>query len=628
MIKFSSNPILFKIGYVNGEQFETVTSASGVLGSAFHHAMEVYSGGTDIPVGNEAEGIELGLKAGMEYLENYNDGFINWTEAIPNKQKLFERFTFLFQEYVKQIPWDNGAVAIEAELKHSVNVEWRGERLVLPVPLKGRIDKVFREDKKLKLKDYKTCSQYSRTDKIDGAKMLQAVSYYLLAYAEYGEAPYSMIFEEAKYTKNSDGSPQVRQYEMVFAENDLWFDFFFRFYEDMTRGLNGEMVYVPNVHTLFDNEISIIAYIHRLDVTEEAARLMKKHQVSTVTDLLKKQIQSAGHMRQFMKAVEKQMVEAKNINYQTMKNEDRIKTKLMEHGVVLQFDRLVEGASVDLYQYMPSIGVKMSKIESFGADVEQVLGVAGVRILAPIPNTSLVGFEVPRKTRTFPALPKAKGFDLAIGQTIMGKDRRFDIRMAPHLLIAGATGSGKSVFLGNLVKQLAAIKSVKLHLFDPKMVELIEFASLPSVIEYETGPLEILQSLRGLITIMNGRYKLMQESRAKSIEGMKGWDYRFVVIDEFGDLFQHREIQDAVLILAQKGRAAGIHLIIATQRPSVDIVSGTIKANFPVKVAFKTAKSTDSVVILDELGAEKLLGRGDMLFYGEEGIERLQGYRA
>ncbi len=599
--------------------------ASAVLGSAFHYAMEVYSGGSDtLLVSNEAEAIECGLKAGMDYLDKYNDGFINWSKTIPNKQKLFDLLTFLFRSYVEQNTWQDNIIAVEKEIKRTIDIEWKGQQLSLPVPLKGFIDKIYREDGKLKIKDYKTCYAYSNPEKIDGAKMLQAVTYYLLAYAEYGEEPHSVTFEEVKYTKNSDGTPQVRQYEMVFADNELYFDFFFRFYEDMTKALNGEMVYVPNVNAMYDNEVSIVAYIHRLDIAEEQAALMKKHKVTNVTDLLKKEIQSAGNMRKLMKAVEDQFVSAKNIDYSTMKNEERIQTKMMEHGMMLQFHSVIEGSTVDLYRFTPSIGIKMSKVTGYVADVEQVLGVTGVRVLAPIPSTTFVGFEVPRAVRTFPSPAEQDGFNIAIGETIDGHVRRFDIREAPHMLVAGSSGSGKSVFLNAIIPQLAKVGDI--HLFDPKIVELVQFKELAE--EYKTDSIDIMTSLVALVGLMERRYKELSNLGKRNIAGTQ-MSYKFVIIDEFGDLaISNSELTNIILRLAQKGRAAGIHLIIATQRPSVDVINGTVKANFPTKVVFKTAKEVDSRVVLDEKGAEKLLGKGDMLFAGDNGIERLQGYNA
>lgn len=626
IIKFSSNPLLFKIQYVNRDRFDTTMNISGVIGSTFHHAMHVYSGGSEeyLP-SNESEAIEYGLKAGMDYLDKYNDGFITYSKDVPNKQKAFDLFSYAFNSYVQYAPYGkNEVIAVEDEIKEEIDVEWRGKKLTLPVPLKGFIDMVYKEDGKLKIKDYKTCRSFSNPEKIDGAKIIQAVTYYLLAYAKYKEEPYSVTFEEVKLTKNQDGSPQVREYEMVFAENELYFDFYFRIYEDITRALNGEMVYVPNVHTLFDNEVSIVSYIHRLDVAEDMAKLMKKHKVSNVSDLLKKQIQSAGNMRKLMKSVEANFITSKNIDYTKMKTEEKIQTKMLEHGMALQFDSVINGPQVDLYCYNPSIGLKMARLKGYVADIEQVIGKSGIRVLAPIPNSTMVGFEVPRDERTFVKLPKGQGFEISIGQTIMNQPRRFDIRNAPHMMVAGASGSGKSVFLNSVIEQLGKIENVDLHLFDPKLVELSQYEDI--AVEYQSDAKKINAALYNMVELMNTRYKKMQKAGVRNISDMPDERYHIVVIDEFGDLILSENVQQSVLAIAQKGRAAGIHLIIATQRPSTDVIKGTIKANFPTKVVFRTAKAIDSQVIIDEPGAEKLLGKGDMLFAGEHGIERLQGY--
>lgn len=625
MTKFSTNPILFKIEQINRERFETAMGASGVLGSAVHKALEVYYVGSDklIPT-NEAEAIKYGLEAGMEFLDLYNDGYINFSQTIPNKQKLFDLLTFCFTEYVKQMPYvPDQVIAAEEMIKQSIDVDWKGQRLTLPVPLKGYLDRIQRTDGKLKIIDYKTCYSYANPDKIDGAKILQAVIYYLLAYAKYGEEPYSVIFQEVKYTKNADKSPQVREYEMVFSENEQFFDFFFRFYEDITRSLNGESVYVPNVHALYDNEVAIVAYIHRLDDTEETAKLMKKHKVTNVSDLLKKQIQSAGNMRKLMKSVEASFVSAKNLNYEDMTNPEKIQTKMLEHGMMLQFDSVISGPSFDLYRYTPSIGLKMARIEGYVADVEQVLGTAGIRVLAPIPGTSFVGFEVPRKDRRFPSLPKGSGFELAIGETVNGDVRRYDLRKAPHMLVAGASGSGKSVFLHSLIKQLMATTRVDLHLFDPKLVEFAEYDG--KVKDYQTDPTAIARAFQALVVEMNERYERLKEKGVKNIADTQ-MRYQIIIVDEFADIKDRPSISESIRLLAQKGRAAGIHIILATQRASTKIVDGDIKINFPVKVVLRVAKSVDSRVMIDEDGAEKLMGMGDLLFATEEGMERLQGY--
>lgn len=688
MRALSTNPILFKIKYLNRDTIDTASNISGVLGNAFHNAMNVYYGGSDVlvPV-NEAEAIEYGLKAGMEFLSNYNDGFINFSKTIENKQKALELFSFCFQEYIKKYPYKKESViSTEDKIIEKVEVEWRGKILNLPIKLKGYIDLVERDEKgRIIITDYKTCYNFSDPEKIDGAKILQAVENFLLVYAKYGEEPYSIKYKEVKYTKNRDGGSQVREYELVFKENDLFFDFYFRFYEDVVRALNGEMVYLPNVDAIFDNEVAIVSYIHRLDVSEETAKLMKKHNVENISDLLKKEIQSAGNMRKLLKQVEEKFVSAKNINYDKMSMEQKIQTKMLEFGIMLQFDSKIEGATVDLYRYTPSIGVKMAKLRNYVDDIEQITGVADIRVLAPIRGTKLVGFEIPKPNRTFPDLPKVSGFNIAIGVDIMGKDRVFDIRQAPHLLIAGSTGSGKSVLISNIVRQLRELKKTEIHLYDPKIVELKLHINDHNVKEYKSDVIEIQKSLAGMLSEMDKRYKVLSNAGVRNIEDYSSkMNYKFLIVDEFADLsaqtkdglvewkfcehhlkldsdtrgeiteimytkksLRKREIEikeevqnceeckkhiypsvsESILRIAQKGRACGIHLVVSTQRPSVDIITGTIKANFPTKIALRTARAIDSNVIIDIDGAEKLKGKGDMLFSSIDGVERLQGYK-
>ena len=311
-----------------------------------------------------------------------------------------------------------------------------------------------------------------------------------------------------------------------------------------------------------------------------------------------------------------------------MTTEEQIKMKLAEHGLAVEFDSKVQGNSVELYRYEPSIGLKMSKIASYAKDIEQVVQKSGIRILAPIPNSGLIGFEVPLKERTYPSLPTTRDFDVALGKTVMNETRRFDIRQSPHMLVAGSSGSGKSVFLNGLIKQLLNIPRVELHLFDPKQVELIGFEGERKVVEYQSHHASIATSLELLVEEMEARYKTLKEAGVKSIEGVSDMRYKFVIIDEFADLGMKTQVGSLIQLLAQKGRACGIHLIIATQRASTSIISGDIKVNFPTRAVFRMSKSIDSRVMLDEDGAEKLLGKGDMLFASDAGVERLQGFNS
>jgi hypothetical protein len=628
MVSFSTNPVLFKIKYINHDVFDTTSGIAGVIGKSFHLAMNVYYGGSDeVIISSESEAIEYGLKAGMDFLNAYNDGFIEYSVTIPNKQKALEILSFCFNSYIKESAYNHESIiSTEEKIVEQVSVLWRGKTITLPIRLKGYMDKVERtEEGKIRIVDYKTCHTFSSPDRIDGAKILQAIEYYLLAYAHYGEEPYSLMYEEIKYTKNKDGSPQVRRYEIVYADNDLYFDFYFRFYGDMIRALNGEMVYVPNVRELFDNEVAIISYIHRLDIASETAEKMRNNRVENLTELLKKEIQSTANVRRLMKAVESKFTTAKNIDYKKMTIEEKIGTKMMEFGIMLSFDSKIEGATVDLYRYFPSIGVKMARLRSFVDDIEQVIGIAGIRVLAPIPNSNLIGFEVPRAVRTYPNLPEGTAdFELAIGQTVHGEVRRFDVRKSPHILVAGSSGSGKSVFLHSIIRQLIKLPNVDLHLMDPKQVEFLQYDE--QVNEYRHSPDGIKASLEDLIAEMENRYNQMKKLKIKSIEESKKFKYKFIIIDEYADLKFRTDIDSNIKVLAQKGRACGIHLIIATQRASTKIIDGDVKMNFPTKVVFRMGKEVDSRVMIDEPGAEKLLGKGDCLFAGEWGTERLQAY--
>lgn len=625
-VKFSTNPIMFKINYINGERIETTNNIASVIGQAFHYAMELKE--AEETIINGLDPIKTGLEGGLRFIEEFSEGMINYSSVVKNKQKAQELFAFAYASYLKdKEDTKETIVSCEEMIETSVDVSYRDKKLILPVPLKGYIDKIVRDEEgRLKVIDYKTSMKFSDPEKIDGSKIIQAVQYYLLVYAQYGEEPYSITFEEVKMSKNRDGGAQLKCYEIVYAENEQFFDFYFRLYDDMTRAINGEMVFVPNIMTFWDNEVSIVAYIHRLDNQEEVANLMREMQVSNITELLKKQIHNAGNMRKFLATAEKHFISSKSLNYDSMTIEERIVTKLMEHGMMIKYEDTISGLSVNLYRFNPSIGLKMGKLMSYSADIEQAVGSANIRVLAPIPNSTLVGVEVPKTERGFPGVaPKTEGFELAMGVDIFGETKFFDVRKAPHLLVCGASGSGKSVFLNSVISQL--IGKCELYLFDPKRVELSQFEK--EATQYLDDHETISIALEDIVKDMEARYRKMKELGVRTIEGTD-IPYRFVVIDEFGDLTIgsefSKDIMKNITLLAQKARACGIHMIISTQRPSVDIITGTIKNNFTTKAVFRVGRSVDSQLVLDEAGAEKLLGMGDMIFASDEGRVRLQGF--
>ena len=619
---------MFKVNNINGDYFETTSKAKSVLGTALHKAMEAYfgGGGHSTPA-DDGEAIMYAHQVGLDFLNAYSDGLIEWDNIVPNRAKFQERYAFCFFGYIKELGYGTEIkeiLMVEKTLKYKVEVEGK----VLPVPLKGIPDLVYRDaEGRIKIRDHKFTGKHSAEDDIDPAKLIQAAFNYFLVYAELGEPPYSIMFSEYKTTENQDKTKrQCQNYEMIYGETPLLFEFFYRMYEDITDALLGKQVYVPNFNAFYDKEVGILAYIHKLDVDSVRDAEFKKMNVDNITDFLKKKIQKKGAMKKYLDAVATKFVSASTLNYENMTMQEQIKAKLAEHGLGVEYHSMVVGSAITLYCYEPSVGLKMGKIASFVKDIELATKTSGIRILAPIADSGLIGFEIPNKVRTFPTeIPKSEGFNLAIGIDIMGQVVRMDIREAPHVLVAGSSGSGKSVFLHSIIRQLMAVDGVELHLFDPKRVELKEYEG--RVAEYQSNHRDITISLSMIEKEMEKRYELMEKMKIKNISEAADIPYKFVIIDEYADLALKEQTGQYVQSLAQKGRACGIHVIIATQRASTKIISGDIKVNFPTKVVLKMSKEVDSRVMLDEEGAEKLLGKGDLLFVDESGkTQRLQGF--
>lgn len=676
--KFCSNPFMFLMNYKQRVYLDSARNISGVMGNAGHAGLEAYQGGNDAyPVSNEEEGMVAALEVAEKYIEEMPEGFINFSTTIPTKAKAIEKVIFALNSYFNEVGWREDleeVVGTEAGLKHYIDIEYKGKRIQLPIALKGFIDLVIRrvpegkKKKRLSPLDYKFVRSFSKPDKIDGAKMIQAIEYFLLAYAEYGEEPYSMIYREIKHSKSRDGV-QVQEYEFVYAEHKLMFDFYFRLYDDMTKAIHeNKMVYVPNINDIFDADISIIAYTHRLDKEEEVAIMMEEEQVDTITELLKRKLEKKNAMGDVIKSIQDKFAEAKSINYSKMKNiEEKIKMKLLTLGVSTNFVEKIHGASVDRYLFRLGTGNKLREVRSKAEDVALVLGVDSVVIDAQKGMSETVYVDVPVTERKFfDSLPQADGYNLAMGVSIMGEVVRKDVRDFPHMLVAGSTGSGKSVFIEALLQQLKNVDETKLVLIDPKGTEMSHLKKDKSV-EYYTSDIELAETrLKWEVIEMNMRFELLERHGVKDFEKLpknvkKKLGREFIIFDEFGDFIAQdykikrtktknkthigtkgketysaditeyevnisQEILKHIQLLSQKARAAGIHMIIATQRPSVDVITGAIKANFPAKAVFRVAKSIDSRVVMDEDGAEKLLGKGDFLLSTDSGVERLQGY--
>lgn len=318
----------------------------------------------------------------------------------------------------------------------------------------------------------------------------------------------------------------------------------------------------------------------------------------------------------------------------------KLQDTLTAFGVNVKVTDVSCGPSVTRYELQPEQGVKVSKITALTDDIKLNLAAADIRIEAPIPGKAAVGIEVPNKKNLmvyFRDLIENKDFNehqsklaFAVGKDIGGQTMISDIAKMPHLLIAGATGSGKSVCINTLIMSIlykAKPSEVKLIMVDPKVVELSVYNGIPHLLlPVVTDPKKAAAALNWAVAEMNRRYKLFSDMKVREIKGFNKkvgkdspeWMPQIVIIvDELADLMMvsSKEVEEAICRLAQLARAAGIHLVIATQRPSVNVITGLIKANVPSRIAFAVSSQVDSRTILDGAGAEKLLGKGDMLFF-------------
>ncbi|MER2152779.1 MAG: DNA translocase FtsK [Solibacillus sp.] len=339
-------------------------------------------------------------------------------------------------------------------------------------------------------------------------------------------------------------------------------------------------------------------------------------------------------------------------------NAKKLEQTFLSFGVKAKVTQVHLGPAVTKYEVMPDTGVKVSKIVSLQDDLALALAAKDIRIEAPIPGKSAVGIEVPNSEVAVVTLREVLEANeqvkvgakllVSLGRDVTGQAIAAELNKMPHLLVAGSTGSGKSVCINGIIVSLlmrAKPSEVKMMMIDPKMVELSVYNGIPHLLApVVTDPRKAAQALQKVVSEMERRYDLFSHSGTRNIEGYNEYidignegamekqpklPYIVVIVDELADLMMvaSSEVEDAITRLAQMARAAGIHLIIATQRPSVDVITGIIKANIPSRIAFAVSSSVDSRTILDMGGAERLLGRGDMLYLpaGASKPVRVQG---
>lgn len=345
-------------------------------------------------------------------------------------------------------------------------------------------------------------------------------------------------------------------------------------------------------------------------------------------------------------------------------NKDKIVTTLRNYGIEVESVKATVGPTITLYEIVPQAGTRISKIRNLESDIMLSLKATGIRIIAPIPGKGTIGIEVPNEKPQIVSMHSviaSKKFQeegkyvlpVALGRTITNEVFMFDLAKTPHLLVAGATGQGKSVGLNAIITSLLYKKhpsELKFVLIDPKMVEFSIYAALEKHYMAKmpdqddiiiTDSTKVIQTLNSLVIEMEERYKLLMSAHCRNIveynekfvnrqlnpeKGHRFLPYIVIVIDEFGDFIMvaGKEVETPIARIAQKARAVGMHMILATQRPSVNIITGVIKANVPSRIAFRVSSMVDSRTILDAPGANQLVGKGDLLYSGGSDLVRVQ----
>lgn len=614
---FLRNPHAFKKKFLLRVRDETL-KPSTVIGRSAHDALAYFYKG----VADESTTIDLGI----DYMEKISDIEISYGKTT-NREKMVKQYMQVMQFYLAESPTYK---VIDVEDQHTAPVIYNGNEFAIPV--KAIFDLVVDvSDEHGKdaydIIDHKFVASYTEPGALDPNKIIQAMTNYYAAWGKYGRPPRAFIARECKKSKNKDGSAQTQNYTIVYDECPQYFTFFIRLLEDATSELmRPDKKFLPNFNDLFDGETTLIEYMQEQIGSE--------------------QLVTTEH-----KTAEREYVEPKYIGSKldteinkNLSPEERIKIKLGEFGISIEMKDTFTGPSVVKYTFKTSRGTRMDSVKKHRDDIAQAISALSVRIEAPIPGTDLVGIEVPNKNRTFvmyePNEAMNGTLNIPMGIDVYGEHQWRPLDEMPHLLVAGATGAGKSVAINVFIKALTDQNNeeqMKLVLIDPKMVELTMWDDLPHLmVPTITEERDALKTMQWLVKEMNRRYKVMKDSKCRDIgkynENHVDQMPRIVcVIDEFADLMLSgygHEFESAVKNLAQKARGAGIHIILGTQRPSVDVVTGVLKANLPTRIAFMTSSQTDSRVILDEAGAEQLVGKGDALLRDpkSKNLIRLQGF--
>lgn len=585
---FLNNQIQFKKRYI-AKVYDDPSSPSMVVGSAMHKMIEQRMKG---------QSFETALEAGLQAIENVADYEIEYGKT-GSREKIIEQYQKLSTTVINELPTYDNVLAVEDKIECNLSV------MNKKIPMKGYIDIVLDSGDSLEVIDWKSVTNYSDEETENWSYIIQGWIYSKLAEYKYKKPVSRVVFKEIKKTINRDGQPQIKDYVLNaenLAEADDIMGRVIKSVSDYTD--NPDATYFPNPRDMMNGAQSM-------------------HIVAQMEGITVRTVHTTERREKFAPV---NTVVADDIAQEGGSETERIMAKLNEFGVGGRIDETIKSNTVDTYILKPNRGVRMSKLAGLGDDLSLALGSEAVRVIAPIYGTQTVGIEVPHE-QSFPTFDgKGSSHQIPIGVDTMNNVIYDDIAKMPHMLIGGQTGSGKSVFLRNIIQSLT---NCHIDIIDMKG---LDFEDLSKNIVSEVGrSLELIQCLSEL---MDGRYK-DKKTDAKR---------RVLIIDEYADLVMQtgkevryridgykkngepimkqytydtrKELETNLARILQKGRAANINVIIATQRPSADIVAPIIKANCPVKACLRVATAKNSEIILDESGGERLLGKGDMLYLG------------
>lgn len=584
---FLNNQIQFKKRYI-AKVYDEPSSPALVVGKAMHKMIEERLKG---------QSIEVAIQSGLQEIENIADYEIDYGKT-GSREKIIDQYQKLSTIVINELPTYNDILAIEDRVECELSI--RNKK----IPMKGYIDLVRDLGDTLEIVDWKSVTSYSDEDTENWAYLIQSWIYVQLIEFKYKKPVSRVVFKEIKKTINRDGMPQIKDYVLDRHGIEEANDAIGRVVKAVSDYVdNPDATYFPNPRDMMNGAQSM-------------------HIVAQMEGVTVRTVHTTERREKFAPV---NTVVAEDIASDDGSETDRIKGKLVEFGIGGRIEKVIKSNTVDTYMFRPNRGVKMSKIATMGDDLSLALGSDAVRVIAPVYGTKTVGIEVPHE-QSFPTFDgKGGSHQIPIGVDTMNNVIYDDIAKMPHMLIGGQTGSGKSVFIRNIIQSL---NNCEVDIIDMKG---LDFEDLGKNIISEVPA--ALMLIKKLVHLMDERYKNKRVNAKR----------RVLIIDEYADLVMQtgkekheigvfdengklktktttidtrKQLETDLTRILQKGRAANINVIIATQRPSADIVAPIIKANCPVKACLRVATAKNSEIILDESGGERLLGKGDMLYLG------------